>query len=99
MTRENADLEIVQSIVDCVSRNYTGGVFNRHVNWLGRVFWRGEHGLSTWYIHSMSNIHSAWFDVDRVGLEAARRDYLEYRFGTVLSASDRNYLLGGSVRS
>ncbi|KAI9870567.1 MAG: hypothetical protein M1830_004092, partial [Pleopsidium flavum] len=38
---------------------------------------------------------SAWFDVDRVGLEAARRDYLEYRFGTVLSASDRNYLLGG----
>jgi len=30
-------------------------------------------------------------------LEAARRDYLEYRFGTVLSASDRNYLLGGLV--
>jgi betaine lipid synthase len=22
----------------------------------------------------------AWFDVDRVGLEAGRRDYLEYRF-------------------
>jgi len=37
----------------------------------------------------------AWFDVDRVGLEAARRDYLEYRFGTVLSASHRNYVLGG----
>lgn len=36
----------------------------------------------------------AWFDVDRVGLEAARRDYLEYRFGTVLSADARNYLLG-----
>jgi betaine lipid synthase len=36
----------------------------------------------------------AWFDVDRVGLEAGRRDYLEYRFGTVLSADDRNYLLG-----
>lgn len=36
----------------------------------------------------------AWFDVDRVGLEAARRDYLEYRFGTVLSADSRNYLLG-----
>lgn len=41
--------------------------------------------------------YAAWFDVDRVGLEAARRDYLEYRFGTVLSTSDRNYLLGGSV--
>jgi len=36
----------------------------------------------------------AWFDVDRVGLEAARRDYLEYRFGTILSANSRNQLLG-----
>lgn len=36
----------------------------------------------------------AWFDVDRVGLEAGRRDYLEYRFGTVLSADSRNYILG-----
>ncbi|KAG9228774.1 hypothetical protein BJ875DRAFT_500474 [Amylocarpus encephaloides] len=36
----------------------------------------------------------AWFDVDRVGLEAGRRDYLEYRFGTVLSVDSRNYLLG-----
>ncbi|EFW13768.1 hypothetical protein D8B26_003703 [Coccidioides posadasii str. Silveira] len=67
----------VQSIVDLSARNYTGGSFNRHVNWLGRVFWR------------------AWFDVDRVGLEPARRDYLEYRFGTVISSSERNYLLGG----
>lgn len=67
----------VQSVVDVASRNYTGGVFNRHVNWLGRVFWR------------------AWFEVDRVGLEAARRDYLEYRCGTILSVDERNYLLGG----
>jgi betaine lipid synthase len=36
----------------------------------------------------------AWFDVDRVGLEAGRRDYLEYRFGTVLGANSRNTLLG-----
>lgn len=66
----------MQSIVDLSSRNYTGGVINRHVNWFGRLFWR------------------AWFDVDRVGLEAGRRDYLEYRFGTVLSADYRNYMLG-----
>lgn len=52
-------------------------MFNRHVNWLGRAFWR------------------TWFDFDRVNLEAARRDYLEYRFGTIVSASERNYLLGG----
>ena len=67
----------VQSIVDVASRNYTGGTLDRHVNWLGRLFWR------------------AWFDVDRVGLEGARRDYLEYRFGTLSSMSERNYLLGG----
>ena len=67
----------VQSIVDLNGRNYTGGSFNRHVNWLGRVFWR------------------AWFDIDRVGLEGARRDYLEYRFGTLKTVDERNYLLGG----
>ncbi|KAH8691236.1 hypothetical protein BGW36DRAFT_431791 [Talaromyces proteolyticus] len=67
----------VQNIVDVSCRNYTGGVFNRHVNWLGRAFWR------------------TWFDFDRVNLDAARRDYLEYKFGTIISASERNYLLGG----
>lgn len=67
----------VQSIVDISSRNYIGGAFNRHVNWLGRLFWR------------------AWFDADRVNLDGGRRDYLEYRFGTILSTSDRNYMLGG----
>ena len=67
----------VQSIVELSGRNYTGGSFNRHVTWLGRIFWR------------------AWFDLDRVGLEGARRDYLEYRFGTLKSADERNLLLGG----
>ncbi|RYP32757.1 hypothetical protein DL767_005048 [Monosporascus sp. MG133] len=36
----------------------------------------------------------AWFDLDRVGLEASRRDYLEYKFGTVLDVNTRNYCLG-----
>ncbi|KIW55877.1 hypothetical protein, variant [Exophiala xenobiotica] len=67
----------VQSIVDISSRNYIGGTFNRHVNWVGRMFWR------------------TWFDADRVNLDGGRRDYVEYRFGTILSASERNYLLGG----
>ncbi|KAI0433815.1 hypothetical protein F5Y09DRAFT_338183 [Xylaria sp. FL1042] len=66
----------VQSKVDVSFRNYTGGLVNRHVNFLGRTFWR------------------AWFDIDRVALEPGRRDYLEYRFGTVLSANTRNYVLG-----
>ena len=36
----------------------------------------------------------AWFDLDRVNLEPARRDYLEYRFGTIECCNLRNYLLG-----
>ncbi|KAI0509042.1 hypothetical protein F5B22DRAFT_369326 [Xylaria bambusicola] len=67
----------VQSQVDVSFRNYTGGLIDRHVNFLGRTFWR------------------AWFDIDRVALEPGRRDYLEYRFGTVLNANTRNYVLGG----
>jgi betaine lipid synthase len=35
-----------------------------------------------------------WFDVDRVNLEGARRDYLEYRFGTKLSVNARNSIMG-----
>ncbi|KAF2644905.1 betaine lipid synthase [Massarina eburnea CBS 473.64] len=35
-----------------------------------------------------------WFEIDRVNLEAARRDYLEYRFGTVLSVNARNSYFG-----
>lgn len=66
----------VQSRVDVNFRNYTGGLVDRHVNFLGRTFWR------------------AWFDIDRVGLEPGRRDYLEYRFGTILNANARNNMLG-----
>lgn len=66
----------VQSQVDVSFRNYTGGIIDRHVGFLGRTFWR------------------AWFDIDRVALEPARRDYLEYRFGTVLNINTRNYALG-----
>lgn len=66
----------VQSKVDVSFRNYTGGLVDRHVNFLGRTFWR------------------AWFDIDRVGLEPSRRDYLEYRFGTILNVNARNNMLG-----
>jgi len=36
----------------------------------------------------------AWFELDRVSLEPGRRDYLEYRFGTLLGVNARNYRLG-----
>ena len=67
----------VQSEVETTGCNYIGGSIQRHVNWIGRTFWR------------------SWFDLDRVGLEGARRAYLEYRFGTLKSIDERNYILGG----
>ncbi|KAK7551286.1 hypothetical protein IWX49DRAFT_206907 [Phyllosticta citricarpa] len=66
----------VQSRVEFQSRNYVGGVIDRHCMWLSRVFWR------------------TWFEIDRVNLEPARRDYLEYKFGTILNINARNHLLG-----
>ena len=35
-----------------------------------------------------------WFELDRVNLESARRDYIEYKFGTILSTNRRCHLVG-----
>lgn len=35
-----------------------------------------------------------WFELDRVNLDSARRDYIEYKFGTILSTNRRCRLLG-----
>ena len=35
-----------------------------------------------------------WFELDRVNLDSARRDYMEYKFGTILSGNRRCRLLG-----
>ncbi|KAG9743367.1 hypothetical protein KCU71_g4284, partial [Aureobasidium melanogenum] len=66
----------VQNQIQFQSRNYVGGVINRHCMWISRVFW------------------AAWFEMDRVFLDSSRRDYLEYKFGTVLSANARNHFFG-----
>ncbi|KAL1589371.1 hypothetical protein WHR41_02174 [Cladosporium halotolerans] len=35
-----------------------------------------------------------WFELDRVNLDSARRDYIEYKFGTILSTNRRCRLFG-----
>jgi betaine lipid synthase len=35
-----------------------------------------------------------WFELDRVNLDSARRDYMEYKFGTILSTNRRCRLFG-----
>ena len=54
----------VQSGIEIQGRKFLGGVLNRHVNWIGRTFWR------------------AWFELDRISLEGARRVRLESFDGT-----------------
>ena len=66
----------VQNQIEFQSRNYIGGVIDRHCMWISRVFWR------------------TWFELDRVNLEAARRDYMEYKFGTIISTNRRCQVLG-----
>ncbi|KAI1787532.1 hypothetical protein LXA43DRAFT_896047 [Ganoderma leucocontextum] len=58
-----------------------------------RNFTGGHHSR---HVNRFSRIFwRSWFQLDRVHLHEARRDYLEYRFGTILNVNDRNYLLGG----
>lgn len=35
-----------------------------------------------------------WFELDRVNLDSARRDYIEYKFGTILSTNRRCHMFG-----
>lgn len=35
-----------------------------------------------------------WFELDRVNLDSARRDYMEYKFGTIISTNRRCRLFG-----
>ncbi|KAK5723099.1 hypothetical protein LTR17_013969 [Elasticomyces elasticus] len=35
-----------------------------------------------------------WFELDRVNLDSARRDYMEYKFGTIISTNRRANVLG-----
>ncbi|RPB11029.1 hypothetical protein P167DRAFT_575618 [Morchella conica CCBAS932] len=67
----------VQSSTTFSERTFTGGAWDRHVNWFSRQFWR------------------IWFEFDRVNLDEGRRDYMEYKFGTLLNVNGRNRLLGG----
>lgn len=43
----------VQNEIDFQSRNYTGGVLDRHCNWLSRTFWR------TWFEFDRVNLDAA----------------------------------------
>ncbi|KAK4195829.1 hypothetical protein QBC40DRAFT_352239 [Triangularia verruculosa] len=87
---------VIDSVTSLLSPDGLLGVVDFYVqskidftyrNWTGGFVGRHVNYLSRTFWR-------AWFDIDRVALEPARRDYLEYRFGTVLGANLRNTALG-----
>lgn len=88
---------VVDSIPSLLSCDGIIGVVDFYVQSIveisGRTYTGGSFNRHVTWIKRV--FWRAWFDVDRVGLEGARRDYLEYRFGTLKTVDERNYLLGG----
>ena len=88
---------VLDSIPSLLSSDGIVGVVDFYVQSIveisGRTYTGGSFNRHVTWIKRV--FWRAWFDVDRVGLEGARRDYLEYRFGTLKSVDERNYLLGG----
>ncbi|KAJ5542646.1 hypothetical protein N7535_005070 [Penicillium sp. DV-2018c] len=87
---------VIESLISLVSPDGLIGVIDFYVqskvdfsfrNYTGGFV--GRH--VNWFLRTFWR---AWFDLDRVGLEGSRRDYLEYKFGTVLNINTRNYSLG-----
>lgn len=88
---------VVDSIPTLLSSDGIVGVVDFYVQSVveisGRTYTGGSFNRHVTWVKRV--FWRAWFDVDRVGLEGARRDYLEYRFGTLKTVDERNYLLGG----
>ncbi|KZF20217.1 betaine lipid synthase [Xylona heveae TC161] len=87
---------VVDSLANTLSENGVIGVADFYVqseiDYHSRNYIGGEINRHCMWISRV--FWRTWFEVDRVSLEAARRDYLEYRFGTILSFNARNRMLG-----
>ncbi|KAK3382965.1 hypothetical protein B0T24DRAFT_515783 [Lasiosphaeria ovina] len=87
---------VIDSISSLLSQDGVLGVVDFYVQSVVDVAFRNyTGGLVGRHVNFFSRTFwRAWFDLDRVSLDAGRRDYLEYRFGTILSANLRNKRLG-----
>ncbi|KAK4191801.1 hypothetical protein QBC35DRAFT_374893 [Podospora australis] len=87
---------VIDSLTSLLSPDGIMGVVDFYVQSQVDVQYRNYTGglIGRHVNHLSRTFWRAWFDLDRVALEPARRDYLEYRFGTVLTANLRNNTLG-----
>ncbi|OAQ79360.1 betaine lipid synthase [Purpureocillium lilacinum] len=87
---------VIDSTTSLLSPHGIMGVVDFYVqNKIDFSFRNYTGGLVGRHVNTLSRVFwRAWFDFDRVGLEPSRRDYLEYKFGTVLNMNGRNRTLG-----
>lgn len=87
---------VVDSVTSLLSSGGVFGVVDFYVqNQIDFSFRNYTAGFLDRHVNAWSRLFwRAWFDFDRVGLEPSRRDYLEYKFGTILNLNDRNKTLG-----
>ncbi|KID96879.1 Methyltransferase type 11, partial [Metarhizium majus ARSEF 297] len=87
---------VIDSITSLLSPRGIFGVVDFYVqNRVDFSFRNYTGGVVGRHVNALSRMFwRAWFDLDRVGLEPSRRDYLEYKFGTVLNINERNKTLG-----
>ncbi|KAE8826756.1 hypothetical protein HRS9139_07928 [Pyrenophora teres f. teres] len=87
---------VIDSIDSLMSPNGVVGVVDfyvqNQVDFMGRNYMGGAIDRHCMWLSRV--FWRTWFEIDRVNLEPARRDYLEYRFGTVLSINARNSFFG-----
>ncbi|KAI4930877.1 uncharacterized protein J4E92_004710 [Alternaria infectoria] len=91
---------VIDSIDSLMSPNGVIGVVDfyvqNQVDFMGRNYMGGAIDRHCMWISRV--FWRTWFEIDRVNLEPARRDYLEYRFGTVLSINARNNFFGTGIK-
>ncbi|POR31647.1 Uncharacterized protein TPAR_08150 [Tolypocladium paradoxum] len=87
---------VIDSVTSLLSPHGVLGVVDFYVqNKIDFSFRNYTGGLLGRHVNAVSRMFwRAWFDFDRVGLEPSRRDYVEYKFGTVLNINGRNRSLG-----
>ncbi|KAG5917379.1 hypothetical protein E4U61_002771 [Claviceps capensis] len=87
---------VIDSVISLLSPDGIFGVVDFYVqNKADYSFRNYTGGALDRHVNALSRMFwRAWFDLDRVALEPGRRDYLEYKFGTVLNVNDRNKALG-----
>lgn len=87
---------VIDSVANLLSPNGIVGLVDFYVQnkieFAGRNYTGGSIDRHCMWISRV--FWRTWFELDRVNLESARRDYIEYKFGTILTTNRRCHLFG-----